>query len=395
MGLFYLAVGTLELAHHLLDSYNLHDGVEETRLNESKENQVTIFEQIKKFSIKSLYGFQTVIIYGLGARLGIFDYLYAKGKEAGKSGYVEDVSFTLDELAQETSLNEEYLEAWLHMGVECGLFEIDNSESRILKTAAHVYALLIDRENMLYVGGNLSTFYLMAPYQDVLVENFKTGLKLEYLDLPPQDYQLGQSACTITSKAVEDIYSSKFEEHRRLLSEGGSILEIGCGYGYNLGIWAENHEKTRIVGIDIDPNGVAFTQEIVKKNNWQDRVEVLHTSINNYASSHSMEFDLILMNHVLHEMDPDDSYRIKAFADLHSMLKDGGILIVVEHNIPDMFEPKGRSLFFEVWHKLFEVGLKSKFYTKDEFQEFVGSTLFKTAELVEDKNAYFWVLKRN
>jgi SAM-dependent methyltransferase len=356
------------------------------------DSEVTIFEQIKKFSIKSLYGFQTVIIYGLGARLGIIDYLFTKGKAAGDS--VEAVSFTIDELAQETSLDKEYLEAWLHMGLECGIFEIDSIENRTLKTAPHVYNLLIDRESMFYVGGNLSIFYLMAPYQNVLVENFRTGLRLEYLDLPPQDYQLGQSAGTIISRAVEDIYSSKFKEHKRVLDEGGSILEVGCGYGYNLEIWAETHEKARIVGIDIDPNGVAYSQEIVKRNKWQERIEVLHTSINSYASSHSNEFDLILMNHVLHEMDPDDSYRKEAFTDLYSMLKDDGILIVVEHNIPDMFEPKDRNLFFEVWHKFFEVGVKSKFYKEDEFQEFVASTPFETAELIEDENAYFWILKR-
>jgi SAM-dependent methyltransferase len=356
------------------------------------EIEVTIFEQIKKFSIKSLYGFQTVIIYGLGTRLGIFDYLLAKGKAAEES--VEAVSFTLDELTQETSLNREYLEAWLHMGLECGIFEVESSEERTLRTAPHVYNLLINQENMFYIGGNLSTFYLMAPYQNMLVENFRTGEKLSYLDLPPQDYQLGQSACVIASRALEDTYSRNYKDHRSRLDEGGNILEVGCGYGYNLEIWAESHEKAQIVGIDIDPNGVAHSLEIVKRNKWQDRVEVLETSINSYASSRIKEFDLILMNHVLHEMDPDDSYRKEAFTDLYSMLKDDGILIVVEHNIPDMFEPKERNLFFEVWHKLFEVGVESKFYTKREFQEFVSGTPFETAELIEDENVYFWVLKR-
>ncbi len=359
------------------------------RLNES---EITIFEQIKKFSIKSLYGFQTVIIYGSGARLGIFDYLLKKGKASGES--VESVSFTLDELAKKTSLDKEYLEAWLHMGLECGIFDIDSVEERRLKTAPHVYNLLIDRDSMFYVGGNLSTFYLMAPYQNVFVENFRTGGKLSYLDLPPEDYQMGQSACTIASRAVHDAYSQKFKEHGHVLDEGGSILEVGCGYGYNLEIWGENYENARIIGIDIDPNGITYCQEIVKRNNWQERVEVLQVSIESYASSHNNEFDLILMNHVLHEMNPDDSYRQKAFADLYSMLKDDGILIVVEHNVPDMFTPKNRQLFFEVWHKLFEVGVESKFYTEEEFQEFVKNTPFKIAELVQDENSYFWVLKK-
>ena len=364
------------------------------KLSQREESQVTVMDQIKKFTIKSLYGFLTVIVYGMGARLGIFDYLFAKGKVAGESGEVEAVSFTLDELAHEMNLDRKYLEAWLHMGLDRGLFEIDNVEKRTLRTASYVYDLLINRESMLYIGGNLSTFYLMAPYQNEILENFKSGQKLAFLDLPPQDYQMAQSACAIASRLIEEIYSSSFKEHRRILQKGGSILEVGCGYGHTLELWAKNYENARIVGIDIDPNGVAHSLEIVKKNNWQDRIEVLHTSINTYASSHHKGFDLMLMNHVLHEMDPDDSYRKEVFADLYSMLKDDGLLIVVEHNIPDMFAPKERPLFFEIWHKLFEVGVNARFYTKEEFQEFVADTPFETAEFLEDDNSYLWVLKR-
>ncbi len=72
------------------------------KVSQREESQVTIMDQMKKFAIRSLYGFQTVIVYGMGVRLGIFDYLFAKGKAAGE---VETVSLTLDELAQEIDLD--------------------------------------------------------------------------------------------------------------------------------------------------------------------------------------------------------------------------------------------------------------------------------------------------
>lgn len=365
--------------------------MEHGKLNQKEETQMTIKDQIKKFAIKSLYGFQTIILYGMGTRLGIFEYLFTKGKSAGK---VEVVAFSLDELAQKLNLDKSYLEAWLHMGLECELFEIDNIEKRTLKTAAFVYDLLINRESMFYIGGNLSTFYLMAPYQNMILENFKSGQKMAFLDMPPQDYQLGQAACAVASRQTEELYAKKFKDHRRNLRNGGTILEVGCGYGYNLELWAKNYKKARIVGIDIDPNGVAHTTEMVKKNGWDNRIEVVQTSINAFTPSHNKEFDLILMNHVLHEMNPDASYRKSVLAELYSMLKDTGLLIVIEHNVPDMFTPKERPLIFEIWHKFFEVSLKSKFYTKEEFQELVADTPFKTAELIEEEINYFWVLKR-
>ena len=42
--------------------------------------EITLREQTKKFAIKSMYGFQTILAYGLGRTLGIFDYLYEKGR---------------------------------------------------------------------------------------------------------------------------------------------------------------------------------------------------------------------------------------------------------------------------------------------------------------------------
>ncbi len=364
-------------------------------MGDEEQQEVNIKDQMKKFAIKSLYGFQTIIIYGMGVRLGIFDFLLRKGEMTADSSKVTEVSFSLDELAQELSLDKTYLESWLHMGLECGLFEVDNVQQRTLKTAAHVYELLIDRGSMFYIGGNLSTFYLMAPYQNQFLENFKSGQRGAFLDLPAQDYQLGQSACAVASRIIEEIYAKHFKEHRRMMRKGGSILEVGCGFGYNLEIWAKAYKNTRIIGIDIDSNGIAHTQEIIKKNKWEDRVSVYKTEISDFAKSYKSEFNLILMNHVLHEMDPDDSYRKKVFASLFSMLKDDGLLIVVEHNIPDMFAPRERFLFFEIWHKLFEVSFKSKFYTKEEFREFVADTPFKTAEFIEERNNYFWALKKN
>jgi len=190
------------------------------------------------------------------------------------------------------------------------------------------------------------------------------------------------------------MYEKYFKEHRRRFRKGGSFLEVGCGYGYNVAIWAKKYKKVRIVGIDIDSKGVEFTKDLVRNNNWDDRVEVFETEIGEYAKTHNDEFDIIMMNHVLHEMVPDDAYRKRSFADLYSMLKDDGLLIVVEHNIPSMFVPKDRFLFFEIWHKLFEVSFNTKFYSEDEFRKFVADTPFKDAKLIKERNEYFGALTK-
>lgn len=361
------------------------------------KSEPTVRDQLKKFALKGAMGFQTILVYGIGTRLGIFEYLYEKGKSVSESEKVSSVSFTLDELAQKLKLNSRYLDAWLHIALECGMFEIDESCTKCLKTASHVYDILINRDSMFYAGGTLNCIFIMAKHQEEMIENFKTGevkIFTEVYEEAPEDNRMGQSATATDAPQIEALFSRNCKEHKRALRKGGLLLETGCGYGYNLAIWAKTYKKAKIVGIDIDRHAVAYTKDLVAKNNWNDRIEILHVPIDEYAASNKNKFDVIMLNQVLHEMDPDDNYRIGVFEDLYSMLKEGGLLMVIEHMIPDLFARKDRFLFFEIWHKFLEVGFNSKFYDEQEFQEFVKTTPFKKVELIKERNDYFWALTK-
>ncbi len=361
------------------------------------ESGPTVKDQLKKFVLKGALGYQTVLVYGLGNKLGIFDYLYEKGKSLSESEKISAVTFTLDELAQKLKIKPRYLDAWLHISLVCGLFEIDDSCERCLKTAPHVYEILINKESMFFMGGTLNVFYVMGKIQEQMPEFFMTGkLKpfLEAYEETPEENKLAQSSTVSTAPLLEGLFSRYCKEHKRNLRRGGFLLEAGCGYGYNLEFWARKYKKAHIVGIDIDPNGISYTKELIAKKNWDDRIEILHVPIDVYATSNKNKFDVIMLNHVLHEMDPDDNYRRGVFNDLYALLKDGGLLMVIEHMIPDMFAPTDRFMFFEVWHKYLEVSFTSKFYDEKEFQEFVATTPFKKAELIKEGADYFWALRK-
>ncbi len=109
-------------------------------LNQTDDEPViTMKEQLKKFAIKGMVGFQTVMIYGMGRQLGIFNYLYEKSKTQSSKGKVSSISFNLEELSKKLNLDLTYLDGWLHMAFECGLFEIDENSERCAKTAPHIY----------------------------------------------------------------------------------------------------------------------------------------------------------------------------------------------------------------------------------------------------------------
>jgi len=348
---------------------------------------------MKKFAINGLYGFNTIILIGMGRRLGIFNYLYEKAKSSPSSGKNTVVTFTPIELSEKLNLDLKYLDGWLHLALECGIFEIANSGKKILKTAPYVYNLLIDPKNKSYIGGTLGAFYYMAPAQDIIIENFKTGKIWSLLDLPGDVMKDLQERGARFGTLVERLFSKKFEAFCRSLQKKATILEVGCGYGYNLETWAKKYKKARFIGIDIDSNGLVHAKKLIEKNNWNDRIEIFETPIDEFANSFKDKFDLIILNQVLHEMNTEENYRKNVFKNLYSLLKDNGILLIGESMIPDTFAPKKGFQLFDITHKFTEVSA-SLFYNENSFKEFIDSTPFTKADFIKEGGDSCWVVRK-
>lgn len=329
----------------------------------------------------------------MGQRLGIFDYLLQKATSTSDSNDISSVNFTLEELTLKLSLDPVYLDGWVHMAIECGILELDDSCSNCIRTAPFVYYLLVDRKNMFYMGDILQGYYYMAPYQDEFLSNFKTGEKLNPLILPDEIKEVTQRMSAGVGSLVEKVFAEHCESYKEILETGGSLLEVGCGFGYNLEIWAKNYPTSNMVGLDIDCEAVENANKVVSQNNWSDRIEIVCTEVSEYATAHKNEFDVIVLNQVLHEMDPQESYRQKVFQDLYTLLKDDGLLVVDEHMIPGIFAPN-QARYFEIMHKWFEVGIGAYFYDEDSFREFIKSTPFQGAEFVREGRDYFWAIKK-
>lgn len=194
-------------------------------------------------------------------------------------------------------------------------------------------------------------------------------------------------------KRMQDQFSQSFVNHAKVLQEGGSLLEVGSGYGVNLKNWADEYENAIIIGIDIDPLAIEYSKKLIEQYNWKVRVENIHVSIHDYVNDNKEKFDVIVLNHVLHEMEPDENYRKEVLNDLHSMLKRDGLLIVGEHMIPEIFAPK-QARHVEIMHKWLEVGMNSRFYDEESFRELINSTHFKKPEFIGEGQTYFWALRK-
>ena len=359
------------------------------------KTEITLADQTKKFLVKSMYGFQTILAYGLGQRLGIFKYLYEKAKESKEK--VTSISFTLEELSENLNFDLRYLDAWVHICIACGIFEIDESRENCAKTAPFIYDLLIDQKNMFFIGQMIAGFYSMASNQDLLIDGCKTGQISSFLDenFPAEEYKGGQLMSARFGSIVERLFAKRCKEDRKkVLKESGKIIEIGCGYGFNLEGWMKKYRKANFVGIDIDPNGIKHAKQLIEENNWTDRVELYNIPLEDYVTKTDTKFDIAILNMVLHEMDPDDKFRLSVIENIYALLKDDGLLIVGDTMIPDTFNPNTKIQLYDVMHKMLEVGFGSKFYNENSFKDFIDSSSFKHAELIRERNDYFWAIRK-
>jgi len=367
--------------------------VEKISSNNQDNAEISIKDQIKKFAINSLYGFDTIILIGMGRKLGIFDYLHEKTKSISNANRYNVAKFTLDEIAERLNLDVTYLDAWLHLALECSLFEIDDLNKKSLKTAPFVYELLIDHNHISYIGGTLGAFYNIALAQEIMLKNFKTGKKMDLLKLPGDVVKDLQERSRRFGRLIENQFSKSFTDFCKNLQKQSSILEVGCGYGLNIETWAKKYEKARFIGIDIDPNGIEFAQKLVDQNKWNERIKVFKISTNEFARNNKDKFSLIILNQVLHEMNPNEKYRRQLLKDLYSLLNENGILLVGESMVPDTYTPKEPFKLFDITHKFSEAG-SSSFYNEKTFKAFIDSTPFTKAEFIKERGIKFWVIRK-
>ena len=372
--------------------------------NSENKPKITIKDQIDKFAINYMLGFHTVMLYGFAKNLGINEYLYNKAKSKEREGKIESISFSLEELSNNLKLNIKFLDAWLHMAIECGIFEVEDRNKKIVKTADYIYDLLFNRDHMAYLGDMIGVFYSISVFKDLFLTNSKTGEEIKFIDFSGEAYCDAQYLSAITGRFIEILFSKNCKKNKLNLQKEGSLLEVGCGYGLNLINWVKKYKRAKFVGIDIDPKAIKSANKLFKDENLSDRVEILEIPIEEYLKRTNTKFDIIMLNQVLHEMDLNENYRIKVLEHIYYLLKDDGLLIIGETMMPDIFDENTDHLLYDIMHKWIEIIFPNRFYTYKSFRELINLTPFKKIELIQAEETlksssfipinYFWAISK-
>jgi tRNA1Val (adenine37-N6)-methyltransferase len=105
-----------------------------------------------------------------------------------------------------------------------------------------------------------------------------------------KQFAINQSKCAMKVGTDAVLLGSWVE-----VNEAKNILDIGTGTGV-IAIMLAQKSNSSIIALDIDAAACEQSKENIKNSPWPQRINVYHESLQNYAATHSTQFDLIVSN---------------------------------------------------------------------------------------------------
>jgi SAM-dependent methyltransferase len=180
----------------------------------------------------------TVGLAYIGDRLGLFAALAALGK--GSS----------DQVAQRAGLNERYVREWLRAMVASQYVEYDPADQTYFLTPEQ-QAALVDEAARTFVGGVFQFALPSLMLAPRLLDAFRSGGGVPFADLPAE-----------VPEALDRMHRPWFDHLLvpqwlpgapglvERLSQGVSVLDVGCGLGRSTVAMARAFPRSQFLGID-------------------------------------------------------------------------------------------------------------------------------------------------
>ena len=286
-------------------------------MNQQKIEQLTeriLNETLSAMSCLNLY---------LGHRLNLFQSIV-------ESGHISSA-----ELSNKTKYSERYLREWLECMTVLGYIDYDPATNKFSIPQEHA-VVLCERDNSAYT---IPFVYCIPSFASVVVdkllEAFRSGKGVPY-SAYGQDLIFAQGEGN-RPMFVNDIgrwLSFMPDVENKLKSQGGHVLEVGCGDGWASIALARLFPMAKIDAIDADSSSIKNASRNVQEAGLSDRVSLHLTTIE--KASLKEKYDLVMTFESIHDI----AYPIKALQKMREMLASRGTVLVGDVKMKDVLEEK-------------------------------------------------------
>lgn len=237
------------------------------------------------------------------------------GRQTGLLGRLASKPISINELISVAKLHPPAVEAWCSAAVSYGF--IHEKKGRLyLKT--EMKAILLDRKNSGYLGGQFSYLALRSLEYGAFEDLFRSGKTREM---------------SSTLEAIEQ--ATDWDHHaflaavrrdkklNQLLSNGCSLLDVGCGTGSLLVKIQKEYPTSRLVGIDSSAKAVTRARKTAKA------ARILKQA--GESMTFENKFDIVYLGESLYAARDKQ----KVVSNCHRALKKGGTIAIMEGLLPE------------------------------------------------------------
>ncbi|WP_226664024.1 class I SAM-dependent methyltransferase [Microbulbifer aggregans] len=253
------------------------------------------------------------------------------GDQLGLFKALAEAPATAEQLAQKLDLDARYVREWASGLAAIGYFDYDPANGTFTLPAERA-AVLADESSPAFMAAASSVIRTMYHSADEVAGIFKTGEGFGW-------HQHHQCLFRGTERFFRPGYHTFLVDDwlqqlpgvSEKLSEGGRVLDIGCGHGASTIILAQAFPNSSFVGVDYHQESIDAARKAAEEAGVSDRAEFL------VGSAHTLPagpFDLICYFDCLHDMgDP-----VGAAKAARGVLKADGSVLLVEPLAEDRLE---------------------------------------------------------
>src|SRR5919107_4087923 len=241
---------------------------------------------------------------------------------------------TSSEFAAKTNYSERYLREWLECMTVNRYIEYDPSTNKFSISEEHA-TVFCDRENSAYTIPFVYWIPSLSSVIDKLIETFKTGRGISYssygIDLL---FAQGEGNRPMFVNDIAKWISSMPDIEKKLKSEGGRVLEVGCGDGWASISLAKYFPLVKIDAIDVDSSSISNASKNVKDQGLKERIFLYSTPIENVPVKE--KYDLIITFESIHDM----AYPIQALRKMKEVVSPNGVVLVGDVKMEEKLQDK-------------------------------------------------------
>ena len=265
----------------------------------------------------------------LGDKLGLYKAL------AGNA-------LTAEELARRTETDARYVREWLSAQAAGGYVEYDASSERFSLSPEQTLALTVEG-GPAFIPGAFDIAVAQFKAINKMIPAFRTGLGLGWHEHDAalfhgteRFFRPGYAANLVSQ------WIPAFEGLHERLSEGASVVDVGCGHGASTMIMAQHYPRSQFVGVDNHEPSIAHARAAAEREGLAGRAQFEVASAKTYVGRN---LDLVTMFDCLHDMgDP-----VGAAAHVRETLGPRGRWMIVEpyanDRLEDNLNPVGRIFY--------------------------------------------------